>query len=481
MAAWLGWLVAALLLYIALLAVIMLIEHRKPAQMTAWLLIALLIPYLGFFAYFMLGRDFRIRRMTRRFEKRIRYDSAAASSYSSHNQIHRIEEVGNDQLAGQKNLFGLLSRLAPFAITTGNQSKVLTNGEATFEAILNALDKARHHIHLDYYTIRDDGIGRRFLRTLIRKAREGVEVRLVYDGIGSLHISENYLKELHAAGVHTSCFLPPRFAFYERRLNYRNHRKIAVVDGVVGFLGGINIGDEYLGKNKRLGFWRDTHLKLQGNAVHDLQKLFLNDWTFASKERLEIQKYMPKHTSAGKESVLIVPSEPGRNDQKILDVTFAAINAAKSRICISTPYFIPDPSLVMALRTAAQSGVDVHIIIPGIADTKLILLATLSYVQDMLDAGVKIYRYQKGFIHAKVMIIDRMLASIGTANMDMRSFYSNFELNALLFDTDAIDRLYTDFQDDLKQSRQVHAQQFTKRPWKQKAAESLIQMLSPLL
>ncbi|MDQ0115244.1 cardiolipin synthase [Paenibacillus harenae] len=480
MAAWLGWLVAALLLYIALLAVIMLMEHRKPAQMTAWLLIALLVPYLGFFAYFMLGRDFRIRRMTKRFEKRIRYDSAA-SSYFSHNQIHRMEDVGNDQLAEQKNLFGLLSKLAPFAITTGNQSEVLTNGEAAFEAILNAIEKAKHHIHLDYYTIRDDGIGRRFLRTLIRKAREGVEVRLVYDGIGSLHLSENYLTELHAAGVHTSCFLPPRFAFYERRLNYRNHRKIVVVDGVVGFLGGINIGDEYLGKDKRLGFWRDTHLKLQGNAVHDLQRLFLNDWTFASQERLEEQKYMPKHASSGKESVLIVPSEPGRNDQKILDVTFAAINAAKSRICISTPYFIPDPSLGMALKTAAQSGVDVKIIIPGIADTKLILLATLSYVQDMLDAGVKIYRYRKGFIHAKVMIIDRMLASIGTANMDMRSLYSNFELNAMLFDTVAIDRLFTDFQEDLNNSHQVHAQQFTKRPWKQKAAESLIHMLSPLL
>ncbi|WP_337098185.1 cardiolipin synthase [Paenibacillus sp. YIM B09110] len=483
MAAWLAWLVAALLLYILFLAVIMLMEHRRPAQMTAWLLIALVFPYLGFLAFIMLGQDFRSRKMRRRFKSYHEYASPIPQTRSSsHNKVHLIEEVHNEELANQRNLFELLSTMTPFAIKAGNQSEILTNGEATFEAILNALSEARHHIHMDYYTIRDDGIGRRFLHMLIRKAREGVEVRIVYDGIGSLHISEDFLKELRAAGVQTSCFLPPRVAFYERRLNYRNHRKIVVVDGLVGFLGGINIGDEYLGKDERLGFWRDTHLKLEGNAVHDLQQLFLNDWAFASMEQLDVQRYMPaQDTHSGKENVLIVPSEPGRNDQKILDVTFAAINAARSRICISTPYFIPDPSLIMALRTAAQSGVDVTIIIPGIADTKIVLLTTLSYIQDMLDAGVKVYRYQKGFIHAKVMIIDQMLASVGTANMDMRSFYSNFELNALLFDTYAIKRLSIDFNEDLKQSRQVLAQQFTKRPWKQKAAESLLHMLSPLL
>jgi cardiolipin synthase len=482
MAAWLGWLVAALLLYILFLAVIMLMEHRRPAQMTAWLLIALVFPYVGFLAFIMFGQDFRSRKMTRRFKSYHEYAYPISEPQSSsHNQVHRIEEVDNAELVKQRNLFELLSTMTPFAIKAGNHTEILTNGEATFEAILKSLSEARHHIHMDYYTIRDDSIGRRFLNMLIRKAREGVEVRIVYDGIGSLHISENFLKDLHNAGVQTSCFLPPRFAFYERRLNYRNHRKIVVVDGLVGFLGGINIGDEYLGKDKRLGFWRDTHIKLKGNAVHDLQQLFLNDWAFASKEQLDVQRYMPVDTYSGKENVLIVPSEPGRNDQKILDVTFAAINAARSRICISTPYFIPDPSLVMALRTAAQSGVDVSVIIPGIADTKIVLLTTLSYVQDMLDAGVKVYRYQKGFIHAKVMIIDQMLASVGTANMDMRSFYSNFELNALLFDPDAIERLSIDFNEDLKQSRQVLAQQFTKRPWKQKAAESLLHMLSPLL
>lgn len=465
------------MLYIATLAVVMLKEHRRPAELTAWLFIAFLLPYIGFVGYLMLGKDFRIKKMAKRLKSFPAYEPLPAGE-----TVLQANDTGNEQMAQQDKLFRLLNGLAPFMITSGNESKVLTNGEATFEAILKALDGARHHIHMDYYTIRHDGIGRRFQQTLIRKAREGVEIRIVYDGIGSMHLCEEYVRELEAAGVRICCFLPPRAAFYDRRLNYRNHRKIVIVDGYIGFLGGINIGDEYLGMDSKIGFWRDTHLQLKGSAVRDLQTLFINDWAFTAKEKLILGNYVPRHPyAAGEERVLIVSSEPGRYDQKILEATFAAIMAAKRRICLATPYFIPDPSLMMALRTAARSGVDVTLIIPGIADSKLVLLATLSYVQPLLDAGIKVFRYQKGFIHAKVLLIDEMLASVGTANMDMRSLFSNFELNAILFDPSVIQRLYDDFKEDLLQSKAVDPQQFTNRPWKQKAAESVLNMLSPLL
>lgn len=476
MALWCIWLIAALVIYIVQIAAVFFMEHRRPAQLTAWLLLAFVCPVIGFIVYLLLGKEFTKRRRIERFKQEaVRYASQISEKVSG------AADMGNEQLKSQEKLYAMLAGLVPLPVTRNNEALVLTNGNDTFEAILEQLEKANHHIHMDYYTIRNDDIGRRFLQVLTRKAREGVEVRVVYDGIGSLHLSEAYIDELRQAGVRTSCFLPPRVALWGRKLNYRNHRKIVVVDGKVGFIGGINIGDEYVGKDPKLGFWRDTHLRLKGDSVYYLQELFMNDWAFAAKEELDGSAYMPRHLSEGKERVLIVSSKPGQHDHKIIEVMFAAITAASTRIYITTPYFIPDPSLIMGLRTAALSGVDVRLIIPGKADSILVLLATLSYIQDMLEAGVKVYRYEKGFVHAKVMIVDQMLAMVGTANVDMRSLYSNFELSAVLFDEGTINRLEADFIEDLRHSRELERKAFMNRPKRQKAAEALLHMLSPLL
>ncbi|OMF30843.1 cardiolipin synthase [Paenibacillus sp. FSL H8-0548] len=476
MGVWWIWLDAVLVVYIAQLAAVFFMEHRRPSQLTAWLLIVFVCPYIGFIAYLFLAKDFVGRRRVKRFKN-------DATDYADQisETVSELSDIGNKQLEKEEKLYAMLVGLAPFPITRNNEVLVLTNGHDTYEAMLGQLEQAVHHIHMDYYTIRADEIGRRFAEVLARKAREGVEVRIVYDGIGSMKLSEPYLAELHLAGVQTSCFLPPRIAFFDRRLNYRNHRKIVVVDGKVGFVGGINIGDEYIGGDPKLGFWRDTHLCLKGDSVYYLQELFMNDWSFAAKEELGGKAYMPTHQCEGDERVLIVSSKPGRYDQKIAEVMFAAITAARSRIYLTTPYFIPDSSLLMGLRTAALSGVDVRLIIPGIADSKLVLLATLSYIQELLEAGVKVYRYEKGFIHAKVMIIDQMLATVGTANVDMRSLYSNFELNAVLFDEHAIKRLEADFMEDLRDSRELDFRSFLNRPKRQKLKESLLHILSPLL
>ncbi|WP_053372204.1 cardiolipin synthase [Paenibacillus sp. FJAT-27812] len=476
MTTWCIWFIAVLIIYIVQLAIVFMMEHRRPAQLTAWLLIVFICPIVGFIAYLVLGKDFTRRRRIERYKQEV-----IRSANQMSQKVTEAKDIGNSQLAIKDKLYAMLTGLVPFPITRNNETVVLTNGSDTYEAILKQLERASHHIHMVYYTLRDDEIGTRFMEVLTRKAREGVEVRVVYDGIGSMQLGEAYLNKLRLAGVKTSCFLPPRIAFYDRKLNYRNHRKIVVVDGQVGYFGGINIGDEYLGKDPKLGFWRDTHLQMKGDSVYYLQELFLNDWAFAAKEELDGKAYMPRHHCEGDERVLIVPSKPGQHEHKIEEVMFAAITAASSRIYITTPYFIPDPSLVMGLRTAALSGVDVRLIIPGIADSKLVLLATLSYIQEMLEAGVKVYRYEKGFVHAKVMIVDRMLATVGSANVDMRSLLCNFELSAVLFDEGTIDRLEADFMEDLHHSRELDLPTFMNRPKGQKAAESLIHMLSPLL
>ena len=297
------------------------------------------------------------------------------------------------------------------------------------------------------------GSAARFKDVLLRKAREGVEVRVIYDGVGSLDLKVSYVQELKDGGVQMECFLMPRIAFFDKRMNYRNHRKIVVVDGKLGYVGGINIGDEYLGKNKKLGFWRDTHVKLEGDAVYYLQLVFMRDWWFTARERLDNRAYMPVHECTGTEQVQIVASGPDLHADAILESVFSAISVAKQRLYIATPYFIPDPSVLMGLKTASLSGVDVRIVLPYRSDSRLVQYSSLSYVQELLEAGVRVYRYRKGFLHAKVMIVDRLMAAVGTANMDMRSFYSNFEINANLFSSAAIDRLEEDFMQDLQSCR----------------------------
>lgn len=448
--------------------------------MTAWLFLSLLFPFIGFFVYLIAGR--RMKREIGEVERINELDFQVKLDVCKPDEILESSKQPNESNVSFKRLYALLSELAPFPITSHNKTVVLTNGEETFASILAELRKAEHHIHLEYYTIRNDGVGSKVLAVLMEKARQGVEVRVIYDGIGSLQLDKDFLERLHEAGGRSACFSPPRIALLNRRINFRNHRKIIVVDGKVGFLGGINIGDEYLGLDKKLGFWRDTHLYIQGEAAYYMQLIFMSDWLrVTSKQFSEDKRYFPPIHSANNERVLIVPGKPGINDQKIVEVLFSAMAMARTRIYATTPYFIPDPSLAASLRTAARSGIDVQLIIPGISDSKLVLMATLSYVQDMLEAGVRIFRYQKGFIHAKVLIIDDMLASVGTANLDMRSLYSNYELLALLFDEKPIRKLEEDFLNDLKHSEEIDPERFKRRSGKQKAAEAIMHMLSPLL
>lgn len=481
MVPWLGWLVAILALYIIQFAVILLLEHRRQSYMTAWLLISFVFPFIGLAAYFLIGRN-KNRSIRASLAGRAAMEERLAAAAAHASIIQTSEWSDQSELGHESRLQQALAKLSPFPVTGRNRTKVLTNGDQTFDSMMDAMRSARHHIHMDYYTIRHVGVGKLFLDLLAEKARKGIEVRLLYDGIGSLNLDEGCVRALREAGAETCCFAPPKAAFLDRRLNYRNHRKIAVVDGRVGFLGGINIGDEYLGLEEKIGFWRDTHLRVHGDAVYYLQAMFMQDWQLASGKHLALRDaYMPKHSIQETERVMIVPGKPGMNDREIVEVMFAAMAAARKRIYAATPYFIPDPAIAMSLRVAARSGVDVRLIIPGIRDSDLVLLATLSYVQDMLEAGVRVYRYWKGFIHSKVLIVDDMLASVGTANLDMRSLYSNYESIALVFDEKPIRSLERDFEEDLRHCEELELERFARRPLKQKAAEAVMHMLSPLL
>lgn len=473
------WLVLALFIFLFQIMTILILEYRQPSKTVAWLLILFVLPVIGFVMYYFVAREYQTRRTVRR--RGVIAHEVQLKALRQSVLVHRPGDMENPDFKHEVRLFNLLDSFSMLPVTGCNRTEILTNAEPTYASILEALDSARHHIHLDYYTIRHDEIGSKFKAMLLRKAAEGVEVRVIYDGIGSMELRNAYVQELLDGGVKMQCFLAPRIAFFDKRVNFRNHRKIVVVDGKIGFVGGINIGDEYLGKNPKLGFWRDTHVRIEGDAVYYLQLVFMRDWWFTAREKLDHPAYLPEHGCSGTEQVQIVASGPNTSADSILESVFSAISAAKDKLYIATPYFIPDPSVLMGLRTAALSGVDVRIILPHKSDSRLVLYSSLSYVQDLLEAGVRIYRYRKGFIHAKVMIVDRLMAAVGTANMDMRSFFSNFEINANLFGSKAIGRLEEDFMLDLKDCYELKLGEFEARPWTQKAAEVAAHMLSPLL
>lgn len=473
------WLIGVLVIFVFQAATILVLEYRRPANAMAWLFILFLFPIVGFVLYYFLAREYQRRRRVRKrggIDEQRRAEIIAKSHL-----IAQPEEMPSPEFAHQERLFKLLRKAGAAPITGCNKTRVLTNAENAYKAMLEAIRSATHHIHFSSYIIRDDETGRKFREELIRKAQAGVQVRVLYDGIGSITLNKKYFVPLEEAGAECAVFFPLRPAFMKKRMNYRNHRKILVVDGTLGFVGGINLGDEYLGKHPRLGFWRDTHLALEGDAVYGLQEVFLKDWETATRHNPKDPAYFPVHKCTGKEAVQIVAGGPNRRDDAIHETLFAALSVAKERIWITTPYFIPDASIAMALKIAAMSGVDVRLIVPLVPDTYLVHAATLSYVDEMMSYGVRFWQYSRGFIHAKVVIIDDLMGSVGTANMDLRSFFSNFETNALLFDAERIAELERDFLQDLNDSREIELSSFRKRPRKVKAKQALARMLSPLL
>ncbi|OIB01468.1 cardiolipin synthase [Paenibacillus sp. LC231] len=467
------WIILALLLFIIQIASVIIIEYRRSNKAIAWLIILFIFPLLGFLFYYYVAKEYSCCRTLRR-KKNKHWEQLKAGLIARCKQ--RTKDMHEAAIWRENNMHASLKNIPSVPITACNETTVYTEGEQAFEAMLESIAGGEHHIHIEFYIIRDDRLGTRFERLLIRKAQEGIKVRFLYDGIGSRRLGKAYLKRLQDAGVETGCFSPLLTTFFDKRLNYRNHRKIVVVDGKIGFFGGLNIGDEYLGKAPKFGYWRDTHFSLKGDAVLWIQYTFLTDWYLVKEQIIADSAYYPVQESQGREWVQIVKSGP---DETILELIFSFIVSAKKRIFIETPYFVPDPGILLALKTAVISGIDVRIIIPSVPDKKLVYFASLSYVKELLQAGIRFYCYQKGFIHANVIISDDLACS-GSANMDMRSFYGQFELNAVFFDGKVVNRMVQDFYRDLRVSNEMLLSEFEKRSTMQKMKEVFARLLSPL-
>ena len=353
-------------------------------------------------------------------------------------------------LARAKRLFDIESSLA----TKGNEVEIL-HGDAMFEALERAIASAEHHVHVEFYIFHADETGHAILARLTDRARAGVEVRLLVDAVGARDLPHRAVAPLLAAGGHFAQFLPVSPLTRPFSVNFRNHRKIVVVDGLTALTGGMNVGDEYRGRVTKIGAWRDTHVLVRGPAALRYQEIFADDWHFTTGERCTAARYYPEPTRNGTVTVQVVASGPDQTAEAILRKMFVAITKAESRVWLTTPYFIPDRALQVALQTAGQRGVDVRLLLPGASDHPLVLYAGRSQYDDLLAAGVRIYEYQAGFLHAKTMVVDDLWTTIGSANMDRRSFMLNWEANLVALDRTLAAKMARLFEDDLRNALEV--------------------------
>jgi cardiolipin synthase len=462
--------------------VVLVIQQRgDPMKTIAWLMVVTFVPLLGIVLYFFFGKNYRKEKI---FSRKELADSKQIKLLAQYQPGENADTAHwpDDAVAGKAHIMKMLYNSDKVLLTERNHVKILVNGKVTFEHIVTELEKAEKHIHLEYYIIEDDNIGNEVRRILIRKAQEGVEVRLIYDDIGCWSLSDEYILSLKNAGVRVFPFMPVRFPFFTNKINYRNHRKIIVIDGKVGFVGGLNIADRYISGSEELGPWRDTHLKIEGEAVYSLQSVFLLDWYFVSRRNLHDQdRYFPPVEVTDQHLMQIVASGPDSDWASIMQTFFSAIATAKSYIYISTPYFLPNESILTALRTAALSGVDVRMLLPEQSDSKLVSWSSFSYINQLLDAGVKVYLYRKGFTHSKLMMVDDVFCSIGTANMDIRSFDQNFEVNALIYDQRQTVAMRNIFMNDIKDLKSININDWDERPRWVVFRESVARIFSPLL
>ena len=459
---------------------IIFLENRHPAQTLAWLIVLGAFPIVGFLFYLLFGRNFRKEKI---FKKKYFLDKQKYMDITgeSEKKLLRLEDENHDY----SQLFNLADQIANTPISLSTETQVLTNGKETFNSIKEALMQAKHHIHMEYYIVRHDTLGNEIKDILINKAKNGVKVRFLYDAVGSWTLSGEYIKEMRKWGIEVVAFGPVKLPFLNNKFNFRNHRKIVVVDGDIGFVGGLNIGNEYLGKDENFGFWRDTHLRLNGEGVRSLQLIFLQDWYYMTNHSFLTDEYLAPvatdHEKGHHGGVQIIAGGPDNEYSTIKNIFFSMIVSAKKSVWIASPYFIPDEDIFSALKIAALSGIDVRLLVPSNPDKRIVFHASRSYYPDLLETGVKVYEYREGFLHSKIIIVDGELASIGTSNMDMRSFHLNFEVNAFLYKTDSVQTLVNDYLHDLLVSNELHIEVFKDRHFGMRMMESLFRLLSPML
>lgn len=464
----------------SILGLIILLENRNPPKTLAYLLTLVTLPVLGIVVYYFVGRNFRKRKL---FSRKAISDlrTFIVWELTQLTNFRVVRDRAMQFLKSKYKVAELLIRSDRSVLSACNQVEILINGNATVDQILKDLENASHHIHLEYYIYESDEVGRSIGEVLKRKAKEGVEVRFCYDDVGSRAISKSFLKDLKSAGVEVYPILPVIFPWLSNKTNYRDHRKIIIVDGKIGFLGGINISSRYLNTPTEFK-WRDTHLRIEGEAVRSLQANFLTMWNFVSGQSvLSDQVYFPNIEADSGQLVQIVSCGPDSDWATIMHAFFMSIVTAEKYIYIQTPYYIPNDQIQTALITAAQSGVDVQLMLPRKSDSKFVQAASMSYLKPLLEAGVKIHMYKPGFLHAKTMVVDDLLSSVGTANMDHRSFDINFEINAFIYDEGLAGEMKDIFLKDKLACELLTPRRWEKRRIRKRIFESFARVFAPLL
>lgn len=468
-----------IVLYVAVIVGIMLtvlMDNRQPAKTIAWVLVLLFVPVVGIVLYIFFGQNTRKMKLI---------SGRSLDQLSKRSMLEFVEQRNlrmPEYFSSLVRLFTNQSLALPFK---DNAVEFYTDGYQFFPALLQAIKSATNHIHLDTYIIADDPLGRLVSDALIAKAREGVEVRLIYDDVGCWRVPEQFFDRMRQAGVKVRSFMPVRFPAFTSKVNYRNHRKVCVIDGIQGFIGGMNIAMRYVkGLHHGTLPWRDTHMRLRGSVVYALQRAFLVDWYFVDRTLINDHRYyppMPWHISNGF-LAQVVTSSPIAQWPDIMQGYVRILLEAKRYVYMETPYFLPTEPVLFAMRTAALAGVDVRLLIPRRSDAWLIQLASMSYVTETLEAGVKVRLYEKGFNHSKLLVADDQISTCGSTNIDFRSFENNFEANVFFYDHQTALRIKDIYMRDeacsinFSEARELHH-----RPYLHRFVESLLRLLSPLL
>ncbi|MEO9892342.1 cardiolipin synthase [Aurantibacter sp.] len=462
----------SLYVFAALVIVLSILLHGvKPSKTLAWLLTIFTLPVGGILLYLLLGRN---RRKNKLLNHKKRFSITTSDSSVLMNEVLKNE---------YDKLMKLIYKNCNFPVTSDNKVEFLKNGKNTFDAIFEALKNAESQIHLQYYIFEDGELANRILQLFQEKIEQGVQVRMIYDGVGSFSLTKTYLKKLLAIGVEVYPFLPFKFGRFIRSINYRNHRKIIVVDGEIAFTGGINISDKYLKGDPNLGKWHDMHLRIEGPASRNLDDVFASDWYLVSQKLIAISppSEIKSNANTSNKKVQIVSGGPDDDFPVLEQAYFTIINQAKDYLFITNPYVIPGPAILQAIQSAALSGVDVRLMISEKVDSKLVGWCVRAYYEALLKSGVKIYHFPDGFLHSKIIVSDDKLATIGTANLDDRSFEQNYEVNAIIYDDNFAKLLKEDFLKDSNICRLLSFEEHLKRPFSEKLREGFGKVFSPLL
>lgn len=470
---WVDW-TASILYIVTILSsiVVILSENRNPIRSLAWILALIFLPVVGFIFYLFFGRSLKGQHMISKNGKRRLLGSV---------ELPHVDLRDQPLSPDDKHLVKLARNISNSFYTVNNKISVFTNGARKFEALKEDMQNAKKSIYLQYYIFSDDSLGQEIADILCQKAREGLEVRVIYDHVGSFSVKNEFFKRMKAAGVDTHPFFKVTFPQLANRINWRNHRKIVVIDSKVGYIGGMNIADRYQRGLSHGQSWRDTHFRLEGDIVESLILSFMIDWNFRNQPDLMKCPEIPHHSIRNNVGMQLVTSGPIDQYDNLALCFLKAIGSAKKSIYVQTPYFLPTDTLLHALEAAALSNIDVRIMMPRKSDSRTLQYANFSYVTQCLKAGIKIYLYEPGMLHAKMMIIDEDFVTSGSTNFDFRSFENNFESNLLIYDKEINAKMRDIFFEDMKKCTKVTYSKWHSRPRIQRSLESLIRLLAPIL